>query len=187
MEVRCIRLISILLFYGAIAHAGMTQAMPSEGVADLKTLFHNKIRGVEESFAAFQNEMMQENAMLRKSVDELNTKLDKERLERADAIKQLERQFSEKETELKLEIEDLKSQLMSERDGRNREPELLSAKTAESLPIPQRGLNAPKEDDNTISRGSLPEKGKRVKQTRKHDMHAKNKVTSAGNRLCFII
>ena len=183
MEVRYIGLIFILTCYGTIANATIPHAMGSEDVGYLSTLFLNKILDVEERFVSFKNEMMQENEILRKSVDELNTKLDKERLERDEAIQQLKRDFSEKETELRLEIKDLKRQLISERDRRNREAEPLKATTDKSLPMQQMGLNASKEKDSTISKGSLPEKGKRIEHTRQHDLHAQNKATGTGNHI----
>ena len=187
MEVRYIMLIFILTCYRSIVNAAIPPAMESEDVAYLKTLFSNEIHDVEERFVAFKNEMMQENEMLRKSVDELNTKLDKERSERAGAINQLEKKLSEKETELSLEIKDLKRQLISERNERNRKAELLKATTLASLPTHQKDVfNSSKEKDSAISKGSLPEQGKWIENTGKYDMRAKDKeATGTGNWLFY--
>ena len=111
--------------FSAFASTAMHNAKPVKGLSELDKMFIDKIHEIgnryEERLETLRNELMQDNEILRKSVDELNTKLEIESREKSDAIQLIEKYFSDKETKLTEEIKDLKDQLMLERSIGNRE------------------------------------------------------------------
>ena len=117
MEDLSIGILFMLTCIGAFAGTA-THAKISKELSELDELFIDKIHEIEnpyeERLETLRNELMQDNEMLRKSVDELNTKLEIESREKSDAIQLIEKDFSEKETKLTKEIKDLKGQLMLE-------------------------------------------------------------------------
>ena len=104
--------------FSAFASTAMHNAKQVNGLAELDEMFIDKIHEIEhryeERLETLRNELMHDNEMLRKSVDELHTKLEIESREKSDAIQLIEKDFSEKETKLTKEIKDLKGQLMLE-------------------------------------------------------------------------
>ena len=192
MEVLSLRTLFMLTGYGAIASTAIHETKSSQEVAELKKLFFDELHEIENRYEdkleALRGEMVLNNIMLRKTVDELNTKLESERREKSDAMQQLEKKISEKETKLMVEIKDLKNQLITDHNDRNREVDRLKAVILESMPAPKTDLNTPKEKDGIVSKGSLTKGSNWVedaaKRGTKRDMHELNKeATGIGNSI----
>ena len=119
MEDLSIGILFILTCFGAFASTATHDAKTSKELSELDKLFIDKIHEIEkrydESLETLRNELMQDNEILRKSVDELNTKLEIERKESSYAIQQLEKDFSEKETKLTKGINGFTDHLVRER------------------------------------------------------------------------
>ena len=149
MEVLLIRLLHALAFIATTANAAFFEPTELLEVSELKNFFFDKIHEIEnryeEKLETLRDEMLHNNVMLRNSVDELKAKLESERREKSATIKQIEKNFLKKETQLTTEIKDLKNQLTTERNYRNREVGLLKAMIVESMTERETDLNMTKE------------------------------------------
>ena len=175
----------MLTCYGIIASAAIHETKGLKDVLELKNFFivelHEIENRYEEKLEALRDEMMQNNKMLRKTVDKLNTKLESERREKSDAIQQLEKQFLEKYIKLTVEIKNLKNQLMKERNDRNREVGRLKAVIIESMPKRKTDLNMPKEKGNS----DLMTESNRVEDTETQDIYMQNKEETGTGNIIF--
>ena len=158
MEVALTKLSLILLCFGAIANTTILDTKDVEEPSELRKLFIEEIHLIqtryEEKLENLRNDMMQKNKMLQKSVDELSITLDKERMRKYEIIQQLRNEFIEKETKLTLEINDLKDQLMTDRNVRSQEVERLNVMVSE--PMAERKM-----DFKIIGEGEIVHKGTR--------------------------
>ena len=184
MEVLFIKIL-MLTCYGIIASAAIHETKGLKDVLELKNFFivelHEIENRFEENFEALRDEMMQNNKMLRKTVDELNTKLESERREKSDAIQQLEKQFSEKDTKLMVKLKDLKNQLLKERNDRNREVGRLKAVIVESMPKRKTDSNIPKEKGDS----DLTTESNRVEDTKTQNIYMQNKEETRTGNIIF--
>ena len=116
MEDLVCRKLFMLMCIGTIASTAIPKTKASNEVTEWKNFFIDKIHEIENQYEdkleALRVEMMHNNEILLKSVEELNVKLENER-KKSDAIQQLQKDFLEKETQLTTEIKDLKNQLIT--------------------------------------------------------------------------
>ena len=163
MEALFIRILFMLMCIRTIASTAILETKALKEVSELKKFFIDKIHEIEnryeEKLEALQDEMTKNNEKLLKSIDELNVKLENELKEKSDAIRQLKKDFLEKETQLTTEIKE-----MSER---------------------KTGLDIPKGKGDTVSGASTTKSNQDEDETR-NDEHMQDKeATGAGSSIIY--
>ena len=181
MEALFIRILFMLLGIRTIVSTAILETKALKEVSELKKFFIDKIHEIknryEEKLEALQDETTRNNEKSLKSIDELNVKLENELKEKSDAIRQLKKDFLEKETQLTTEIKDLKNQLLTERNEKE------SKDLKESMSERKTGLDIPKGKGDTVSGASTTKINQDEDETR-NDEHVQDKeATGAGSSI----